>query len=86
MKRSKIVSRHSDFKYSFNFILYLNLRFVSAAYAIVVRSSEYDLPKEILNDIVAKSISKYSGNDGHGQDARPLTRRQIDDTSVYEGE
>jgi len=56
------------------------------AYAIVVRSSEYDLPKEILNDIVAKSISKFAGNDDHGRDARTLAKRQIDDTSVYEGE
>lgn len=40
---------------------------------------------EILNDIVSKSISKFSGNDGHGQDARSLARR-IDDTSAYEGE
>lgn len=32
-----------------------------AAYAIVVRSSEYDLSPEMLDDIVAKSISSYSG-------------------------
>jgi len=59
-----------------------------AAYAIVVRSSEYDLPKEMLEDIVTKSISKFTtGNDGHGHDVRPLARRQmIDDASVYEGE
>jgi hypothetical protein len=49
----------------------------------VVRSSEYDLPKEMLDDIVAKSISKFTGNDGH--DVRPLAR-QIDDTNAYEGE
>ena len=50
----------------------------------MVRSSEYDLPKEILNDIVAKSISKFADNDG--QDARSLVKRRIDDASVYEGE
>lgn len=40
----------------------------------------------MLNDIVAKSISKFTGNDGHGQGARPLAKHQIGDTSVYEGE
>jgi hypothetical protein len=70
----------------------LNLSLISglssAAYAIVVRSSEYDLPKEMLEDIVSKSISRFAtGNDGHGHDVRPLARRQmIDDASVYEGE
>jgi hypothetical protein len=34
---------------------------IPAAYAIVVRSSEYDLSPEMLDDIVAKSISSYSG-------------------------
>ncbi|KIM48372.1 hypothetical protein M413DRAFT_418938 [Hebeloma cylindrosporum] len=33
-----------------------------AAYAIVVRSSEYDLSPEMLDDIVANSISSYSDN------------------------
>ena len=35
---------------------------IPAAYAIVVRSSEYDLSPEMLDDIVAKSISSYSDN------------------------
>ncbi|KAF8887960.1 Translin [Gymnopilus junonius] len=30
-----------------------------AAYAIVVRSSEYDLPPDMLDDIVAQSVSNY---------------------------
>jgi len=51
-----------------------------AAYAIVVRSSEYDLPTEILDDAVAKSISNFTG---HGHDVHP---RKIDDTSGDEGE
>ena len=67
-------------------LIFLNLRFVSAAYAIVVRSSEYDLPKEMLDDIVVKSISKFTGDGGHGHDVRPVARRQIDDTNSYEGE
>jgi hypothetical protein len=34
---------------------------IPAAYAIVVRSSEYDLSPEMLDDIVATSISSYGG-------------------------
>ncbi|KAL6304180.1 Translin [Sparassis latifolia] len=36
------------------------------AYAIAVRSSEYDLPPEILDDIVARTVSSaaYSGSQG----------------------
>jgi hypothetical protein len=33
-----------------------------AAYAIVVRSSEYDLSPEMLEDIVGQSISSYGGS------------------------
>ncbi|KAH9487108.1 Translin-associated protein X [Psilocybe cubensis] len=43
-----------------------------AAYAIFVRSSEYDLPPEILDDIVAQSVSNYSSHTyetrGHRRD------------------
>ncbi|KAF8971513.1 Translin [Flammula alnicola] len=46
-----------------------------AAYAIVVRSSEYDLSPEMLDDIVAQSISNYSG-DGIRQP--PGHRRRAD--------
>jgi len=54
-------------------------------YAIVVRSSEYDLPPEMLDDIVAQSISNFTGSGGHGHDVRP--RRPIaDNTSDGEGE
>ena len=49
----------------------------------MVRSSEYDLPTEILDDAVAKSISNFTGHGGHGHDVRP---RKIDDTSGDEGE
>jgi len=34
-----------------------------AAYAMVVRGSEYDLPPERLDDIVALSVSSFSGRD-----------------------
>ena len=37
---------------------------VPAAYAIAVRSSEYDLPPDILDDIVARTVSTtYGGNE-----------------------
>ena len=36
--------------------IYSELSFL-AAYAIAIRSSEYDLPEDMLEDIVAKSIS-----------------------------
>ena len=52
----------------------------------MVRSSEYDLPKEMLDDIVTKSISKFMGSGGPGHDFRPLARGQIADTSTYEVE
>lgn len=73
------ISKISNWNFFF-FFFFLNLRFVSAAYAIVVRSSEYDLPTEMLDDIVAKSISKFTGP---GHDVRP---RQTDNTSGDEGE
>ena len=38
-----------------------------AAYAIVVRSSEYDLPPDMLDDIVAQSVSNYNT---HGHETR----------------
>jgi len=37
--------------------------FLAAAYAIVVRGSEYDLPPERLDDIVVLSVSSFSGRD-----------------------
>ena len=52
----------------------------------MVRSSEYVLPKEMLDDIVAKSISKITGSGGRDHDVRPLARHRLDDTSAYDGE
>lgn len=42
--------------------------YLLAAYAIVVRSSEYDLPPEMLDDIVALSLSRFGGNRPSGLD------------------
>lgn len=36
------------------------LIFIPAAYAIMVRTSEYDLSPEMLDDIVVQSISSYT--------------------------
>lgn len=36
-----------------------------AAYAIVVRGSEYDVPQEMLDDMVAISISTFGGGHRH---------------------
>ena len=48
-----------------------------AAYAIVVRGSEYDLPPDILDDIVAQSISAFSPSDKHSE-SRGQARRHRD--------
>jgi len=39
----------------------LSLSHTPAAYTIVVRSSEYDLSPEMLDDIVARTISNFEG-------------------------
>lgn len=53
----------------------------SAAYAIVVRGSEYDLPPDMLDDIVARSISSFgSSNDYRQQDVE-----RHDGVELFEG-
>ncbi|KAG6832248.1 hypothetical protein H0H92_004213 [Tricholoma furcatifolium] len=47
-----------------------------AAYAIVVRGSEYDLPQEMLDDIVAQSVSRISY--GHDDNQRTRWRHEND--------
>ena len=43
----------------------------SVAYAIAVRSSEYDLPPELLDDIVERTVSAAgSGRRGDERDGR----------------
>ncbi|GLB36427.1 putative translin [Lyophyllum shimeji] len=46
-----------------------------AAYAIAVRTSEYSLPQEMLDDIVAESISTFSAED----ESRTRSGRRRDD-------
>ncbi|KAJ7102260.1 Translin [Mycena belliarum] len=40
----------------------------AAAYAVAVRGSEYDLPPEMLDDLVAQTTSKFSLTDGLRRD------------------
>ncbi|KAG5648202.1 hypothetical protein DXG03_006157 [Asterophora parasitica] len=47
-----------------------------AAYALAVRGSEYALPQEMLDDLVAQSISRFSSVQ---DDSRPRRRRDDDD-------
>lgn len=54
----------------------------NAAYAIAVRSSEYALPQEMLDDIVAQSISSFSVE----QDSRTRQGRRRDDDHSDETE
>ncbi|KAH7923991.1 Translin [Leucogyrophana mollusca] len=55
-----------------------------AVYAIVVRSSEYDLPPEAVDDIVAQSISSFGT--GSGVDRSKRGRRDPGSGDEYEGE
>jgi hypothetical protein len=49
-----------------------------AAYAIVVRGSEYDLPPERLDDIVALSVSSFGSRDRRHKRAN-MDRNDEDD-------
>ncbi|CAL1696415.1 unnamed protein product [Somion occarium] len=48
-----------------------------AAYAVAVRSSEYDLPPEILDDLVSRTMSSAFGGD-HGGSTRRKRPREDD--------
>lgn len=56
-----------------------------AAYAIFVRSSEYDLSPEMLDDIVAQSISGYNASSHDTSIGQPRGRRDYgsDDDSNH---
>lgn len=45
------------------------------AYAIAVRSSEYDLPPELLDDIVERTVTEAGF--GGGEDERDRRRRGV---------
>lgn len=42
----------------------------TAAYAVAVRTSEYDLPPEILDDLVAQVTSRAMDGTNFGEDAK----------------
>lgn len=46
------------------------LVYLLAAYAIVVRSSEYDLSPEMLDDLVASTVSSYDYEGGRDSNKR----------------
>ncbi|KAF8845328.1 Translin [Paxillus ammoniavirescens] len=43
-----------------------------AVYAIVVRSSEYDLPPEMLDDIISRSIPSFASGSGKAKHSRDV--------------
>ena len=51
------------------------------AYAIAVRSSEYDLPPELLDDLVDRTVSSTGYGSTSGEDRK---RRRVDDTEADE--
>ncbi|KDQ54767.1 hypothetical protein JAAARDRAFT_348283 [Jaapia argillacea MUCL 33604] len=54
-----------------------------AAYAIAVRTSEFDLPPDILDDIVARCVSGYETNN-HGRKAQRWQEHFDSDDEDYE--
>ncbi|THH05301.1 hypothetical protein EW146_g9939 [Bondarzewia mesenterica] len=52
--------------------------FVVAAYAIAVRSSEYDLPPEIIDDVVSTLLSRFDTDDASRGTGRRGRRRDDD--------
>ena len=57
----------------------------SANYAIVVRSSEFNLPQEMLDDIVAQATLTFHENDlGGGDYGRYKHRRRGNEDDVVE--
>jgi hypothetical protein len=43
---------------------------LAAVYAIVVRSSEYDLPPEMLDDIISRSLPSLTSGSGKAKRGR----------------
>lgn len=71
LRKKQTVTNQSLGKIEDGLLLYVSL-FVSsidshllAVYTMIVRSSEYDLPPEIQDDIVMRSISQFSDRPHH---------------------
>ena len=56
---------------------------LSATYTVAVRSSEYDLPPEMLDDLVARTVSSAYGGDGGGSTRRKRGREDDQDEDDY---
>ncbi|TFY83727.1 hypothetical protein EWM64_g272 [Hericium alpestre] len=54
-----------------------------AAYAVAVRSSEYDLPPELLDDIVSRQVAGYGIGAGHDHHGSSRKRARPDDEGAY---
>lgn len=52
---------------------------------MVVRGSEYDLPPDVLDDIVAQSISSFGGQ-AQDRRRRPGRRQDNESGDEYEGD
>lgn len=51
----------------------------AAAYAVVVRTSEYDLPPELLDDLVAQTVSRAADHGDAREESRRKRPRNLDD-------
>ena len=56
----------------------LQLKLGPAAYAVAVRTSEFDLPPEMLDDLVAQTGSHATDHNGFGDEPRRKRARNDD--------
>ena len=55
----------------------------TAAYAIAVRTSEFDLPPDMLDDLVAQMVSRATDTSGFGDDTRRRRGAEYEEVEVY---
>ena len=51
---------------------------LTATYAVVVRTSEYDMPPELLDDLVAQTVSRATDHSNYGEEPRRKRARETD--------
>ncbi|CDO70268.1 hypothetical protein BN946_scf184942.g68 [Trametes cinnabarina] len=49
-----------------------------ATYAVVVRTSEYDMPQDLLDDLVAQTVSRAVDHSNYGEEPRQKRARHAD--------
>ena len=54
------------------------LMYTLATYAVVVRTSEFDIPPELLDDLVAQTVSRASDRSSFGDEPRRKRPRESD--------